>query len=629
MPPPRQPPRRPVSPPPAAAPSWLPALLCAALAAAVLALYAQTAGFAFVHLDDLHFLIENRPVAAGLTWDGFVWSLTARSPNWHPVTWWTHMVDRAAFGDWAGGHHLVSAVGHALNAVLCFLALRRLTGALWPSALAAALWALHPLRVESVAWLSERKDVMSGLFFMLTLLAYAAYARRPSLGRYLLVAAALALGLASKTMLVTLPLILLLLDVWPLGRLGWPGGAAAPARAAPASLPRLCLEKLPLLLLAGVAALLTLQVQETVSGLRTLDEVSLPWRLVNAPLATLAYLRKSLWPVDLAALYPHPALLAGARLEDWTLPSVGAVFVLAALTAASLAGARRFPYVAVGWLWYLIALAPVIGLVQVGQTAMADRYTYLSTPGLYLALACGLRDLIAWRPRLRRPVLAACALALVAGAALTWRQIGTWRDSESLLAHALAVTRDNVLAEASYGAVLKEDGRFADAEPHLRRAIALSPEQPFPHMHLGVVLQDTGRLAEAEQHHRQALRLSPNYPQALANLGVVLLRQQRLDEAIAAIQAALAQKPDYALAESNLGAAYLHQGRFAEARQHLERAIGLDPGQVPAHNNLGVALYRLGDAAAARAQFARALQLDPANAMAADNLEKLGGAAAP
>ena len=610
-------------PPPASAPGWVAAAIGAALVVAVLALYAQTARFEFVNLDDLLFITENPPVAAGLTWDGVLWSLTARSPNWHPVTWWTHMLDVSWYGLDGGPQHWLSTIGHAANALLCFLALRALSGALWPSALVAALFALHPLRVESVAWLSERKDVVSGCCFFLTLLAYAAYARRPAWWRYGLVVLAFALGLASKTMLVTVPVLLLLLDVWPLGRFAWPGAATAPARAAPAPVWRVLAEKLPLLLLSAAASVQTVAVQRSVEAVQSLDAIPLPWRLTVAPVAAFNYLRKSVWPSDLAAMYPHPALLAGADLAAWLLPALAAGFVLTVISVAVLERARRFPYLAVGWFWYLVMLLPVSGLFQVGMQSMADRYTYLPMLGVTVMLAWGLRDLIIWRPALRRPVLVACAVVLVVLSGLSARQIPTWRNSESLYRQALAVTRDNYFAHASLGTVLRQQQRIEEAELELREALRLRPNEPFTRVQLGTLLQDSGRLAEAEEHHREALRLRPTYAQANVNLGVVLLRQQRPAEAERALLVALAQQPDHALTESNLGAALLAQDRFDDARAHLEHAIRLDPSDASAHNNLGVVLVRQGEPAAARAQFEIVLRLQPTHANARRNLTYL------
>jgi len=597
--------------------------ICVALAAAVVALYAQTAGFEFVTLDDHTFIVENPPVLQGLTRDGIVWAFTdAYYPNWHPVTWLSHMLDISLFGLQAGPQHLVSAAIHALNAVLLFLTLRYMTRALWPSALVAALFAVHPMRAESVAWLSERKDLLSGLFWILTMLAYTWYARRPGLGRYALVTAALVLGLMSKTMLVSLPLILLLLDVWPLARWHLPGSRApsdTPA-AAPAGLSQLLGEKLPWFALAAVASWITVYTQQTVEAVRTTDEVPVAWRIANALISYVSYLRKTAWPSDLAGMYPHPAL-NGTPLADAIWPAIGAALLLAAVTALCAAQAWRRPYLAVGWLWFLVALVPVIGLAQIGMQSMADRYLYLPGLGIYIILAWGGRDLAAYRPPLRVPLAAAAGLALIAYSAVSWFQIGTWRDSRTLYERAIAVTHDNYLAQAALGAWFRTQGRSDEAAQHLQEALRIRREEPFALMQYGTLLEDTGRLDEAATYHLEALRLDPGYAQALANLGVVRLRQDRLDEAEANFYAALRAKPLYPIAEGNLGAALLKQGRLDEAATHLQRSIALDPNSPEAHNNLGVVLVQQGRLREAESEFEIALRIKPGHANAVRNLQ--------
>jgi protein O-mannosyl-transferase len=598
--------------------------IAAALAATVLGLYAQTARFEFLTLDDQTFIVENPPVLAGLTWDSVRWAFTeAYYPNWHPLTWLSHMLDVSLFGLRAGPPHLVSAGLHALNAVLVFLTLLYLTGALWPSALAAALFAVHPMRAESVAWLSERKDVTSGLFWILTTLAYAWYARRPALLRYLLVAGLLVLGLMSKTMLVSLPLLLLLLDVWPLQRwapLRVSRAAPRPGEPTPASLPWLVVEKLPLVALAAIASWITVYTQQTVRAVQTTADISLAWRLANALLAYASYLRKTVWPSDLAGFYPHPAL-NGTPLADVVWPAVAAALVLALITASCVAAVRRRPYLLVGWLWFVVALVPVIGLMQVGMQSMADRYIYLAGLGLYVMLAWGGRDLMERWPQSRVPLVAAAGVALGAYTAVSWVQIGTWRNSQALYERAIAVTHDNYLAQASLGAWLRTQGRTDEAAPHFREALRIRPQEPYALMQYGALLADQGQLDEAARNETEALRLSPGYAQAYANLGLVRMKQDRLEEAAANFEAALRLKPLYAMAEGNLGAARLKQGRYDEAAAHLQRAIALEPGSAEAHNNLGVALVQQGDLHAAAAQFETALRLKPGHANATRNLQ--------
>jgi protein O-mannosyl-transferase len=586
--------------------------VAAGLAVVVLALYAQTARFEFVTLDDHTFIVDNPPVLHGLTWSGVVWGFTNADPNWHPVTWLSHMLDISLFGLQAGPQHLVSAGLHALNAVLLFLALRFMTGALWPSALVAALFAVHPMRAESVAWLSERKDVVSGLFWILTLLAYTWYVRRRGLGRYLLVAASLALGLMAKTMLVSLPLILLLLDVWPLAR--WRPSMAA------AALRPLIVEKLPLFALAALGSAISVYTQHSLEGMRTMAEVPLGWRLVNAATSYVSYLRKTIWPSDLAGLYPHPAL-NGTPFTVW--PAIGALLLLVVLTAWCVAEARRRPYLLVGWLWFVIALLPVIGLLQIGMQSMADRYLYLPGIGLYIMIAWGGAEVAARWPRSRVPLAAAALLALVAGAAVSWFQIGTWRDSGALYERCVAVTRDNYLAHAGLAVWLRQAGRTDEAAQHFQTALRIRPQEAFTLMQYGTLLQDEGELDEAARYYEEALRYEPGYEQAYTNLGVVRLRQRRLDEAAAALETALQLKPTDALAELNLGEVRLEQKQFDDAGTHFQRALALGLDSAEAHNNLGVVLARQGRVADAASEFEAALRINPAHSGAQRNLAQM------
>ncbi len=587
--------------------------LCAALVIAVQALYAQTASFEFLTLDDYNFLLTRRTVRAGLSWPGLRWAMLTVEPNWHPVTWLTHQLDFTLFGPHAGPHHLVSAALHSANALLCFLALRALTGALWPSALVAALFALHPLRAESVAWLSERKDVTSGLFWMLTLLAYAGYVRRPTVGRYALVFGALMLGLMSKTMLVSLPLVLLLLDVWPLGRWPW---AAAGARPVPVAW--LVTEKLPLVGLALAASVITIFAQQAVGGVRSLGQVPMAWRLVNAPIAYATYLAQTAWPVNLAAIYPHPATMGGAALRVW--PAIGAGALLVAITAFCLAAIKRAPYLAVGWFWYLIALVPVIGLFQVGRQAHADRYTYLPTIGIYAMLAWGLRDAAVRRPALRVPAVAASAAALVVLAALSWRQIGTWRNTRVLFEHAIAVTEDNYYAHQALGAALSAAGEFEAARRHLEEALRISPDSAYAVEQLGLLRERQGDRVGAAAAYERALALSWKSFFARRNLAAMRRAEGNLDAAIELWTAAVEYQPDDAQLRFDLGSTLLQRERYADAAAHLRRAAALRPDFAQAHNNLGVALAKQGLYAEALSEFERVLALNPNHPTAARSL---------
>jgi tetratricopeptide (TPR) repeat protein len=602
---------------PGAAPNrndaWVAAAISAALALSVLALYAQTRRFEFVTLDDYFSLVYRPMVSKGLTWEGVWWALSSVEADWHPVTWLSHMLDFSLFGPNAGPQHLVNAGLHAANGVLLFLALRSLSGALWSSALVAALFALHPLRVESVAWMTERKDVLSGLFWMLTLLAYARFVRRPSVARYALVAAAFALGLMSKPMLVSLPFVLLLLDVWPLRRLR--RGGSGPSVA------RLLLEKLPLVILAAAAAGVTVLAAYVVGGVRSLDQMSRAWRLVNPPIACCTYLYQTLWPTRLAVIYPHPALIPGTRVGDYLWPAVGAAALLATVTALCIASARRRPYLLVGWLWYLVTLVPVLGIFQVGHQSHADRFTYLPMIGVYLMITWGVRDACARWPGLRLPAVGGAALVLLALAASSWRQIGTWQNSRRLFEHAIAVTDDNYFAHQALGAALRASGELQPARPHLEEALRIKPDSAYALEQLGLLFDQQGDLDGAAEAYEKAVRLSGKTFDARRNLATIRRAQGRRGDEIALLTEAVRYAPEDAQLHFELGTALLQEQRFAEAATALGRAVELAPDSADAHSNLAVALGQQGQLAAAATHFGRALALNPNHAMAARGLE--------
>ncbi len=434
----------------------LPLLLGAALALLTLAAYLPTLHNGFVNLDDGLYVTGNPHVQQGITGASVAWALTANvANNWHPLTLLSHLLDCQLFGLDAAGHHAMSLLLHLANVLLLFAVLRRLTGAVWRSAAVAALFAVHPAHVESVAWVAERKDVLSALFWLLAMAAYGRYARHPSLDRYLLVALAMALGLAAKPMVVTLPFALLLLDVWPLERLGlgWK---------------RLTVEKLPLLALSAASSLVTLRYQRTSLAPLGLDPWSL--RLANAAVSYAAYLGKLLLPRNLAVFYPIPLAIPAGKVA-------AAAALLAILTALAVRTARKAPWLLVGWLWFLGTLVPVIGLVQVGRQAMADRYTYIPSIGLFVAIVWGIAGLIGESSR-RRAIIykaTAAAVAIALLAAGTWMQAGTWRDSVALYRHALAVTRDNYVAHLGLAKALVAKGDGAGAAEQYRAALALRP----------------------------------------------------------------------------------------------------------------------------------------------------------
>ncbi len=564
--------------------------VCGLLLLAVGLVFGQTVGHEFVNFDDGWYVYDNPQISGGLSARGIVWVFThEHGANWHPLTGLSHLLDCQIFGLHAGGHHLTNVLLHAATAVVLFLVLWRMTGGFWPSAVVAGLFAVHPLRVESVAWISERKDVLSGLFFVLSLAAYVGYVRSAvSLGRYILLVVVFALGLMAKPMLVTLPAVLLLLDYWPLGRF--------PFRW------QLVTEKLPLLLLASLSCLATLWTQGSAA---TLDRhIPLAARLTNALVAYVSYLAKLFWPVGLAAYYPHPE----GDLPAWEV--FGSIVVLAGLSLGAFAYRRRYPYLLVGWLWYVGMLVPVIGIVQVGTQAMADRYTYLTQIGPYLALAWGTAQAVAGWPYRRWVcgIASASVLAVLMGCA--WRQTSFWRDSETLWNHTLACTSRNGVAHTNLGNALMRRGRVEEAIAHYQKALQINLNHSEAHNNLANALACQGRMDEALAHYRKSLEIQPDYAEARYNLGNLLARRGQFDEAIVQFRRTLAIA-DYPEAHNNLANALSGRGRFNEALAEYQKTLELKPDFADAHWNLGNAFFRRGQMDEALAHFRRAVELKP------------------
>jgi protein O-mannosyl-transferase len=513
--------------------------ICIGLAILTWAVFAQTLGYDFVNYDDPTYVYQNARITSGLNLPNIIWAFThVHSENWHPLTTITHMVDCQLYGLKAGWHHFTNVLLHSVGVVLLFLALQLMTGALWRSAFVAAVFAIHPLHVESVAWIAERKDVLSAAFFMLILLAYFHYTRAPSIGRYLILGLVVTLGLMSKPMLVTLPFVLLLLDYWPLKRFGdsrsRPGG----------QLSRLVAEKIPLIALSAVSSIVTFLAQRGAIGWT--EQLPISARISNAIIAYVVYIWQMLWPVKLAVFYPHPE----HRLPIWAVTL--AMVALAGITAAALILRKRAPYCITGWLWYLGMLVPVIGLVQVGWQGHADRYTYLPQIGLYIAVTWGVADMTcSWR--FQRITLGLAAMLLVG--LLSWRawvQTSYWRDSETLFTHALAVTTNNDVALNNLGIIFLDKGQLDEAVSKLQAAVDLRPENGPAHDNLAKALLRKGRVAEAMVHYRKFLEIEPGNVEARNTLGTALVQQGRVTEAIAQWQAALAIQPDNGNAASNL-----------------------------------------------------------------------------
>jgi hypothetical protein len=514
-----------------------------ALIAANLVIYAPVRQYAFVNTDDGVYVTANATVLQGLSWSNVRWALTdARVPYWHPLTYLSHMLDVQLYGVNAGGHHVTSVILHIASTVLLFGLLLEMTGGFWKSAVAAGLFALHPLRVESVAWIAERKDVLSTFFWIATTWAYVRWVRRPAPKRYALVVVLFGLGLMAKPMIVTLPFALLLLDYWPLGRTALPTRGSRGQRV---GLGALVKEKIPLFVLAAFASLATLGAQQDVGAVNSLEAISLRLRVANAVQSYVAYLGDSFWPARLAALYPYPTAVAVG-------PLLIALLVLGAVTALVVVMRRQRPYLLVGWLWYLGTLLPVIGLIQVGPQARADRFTYVPAIGLVLMVVWGVAD-VAQRFSKRQLILTPLAVAaLVACTLVSIRQVRPWRDSIALWEHTLAVTRDNGVAHYNYGMALTTAGRGDDAIRQLREAVRLEPDFAFAHERLGLALGRRGDHAGAAVELKEVVRIMPENAGAHSNLGLAFANQGKTAEAIAEFSQAVLLDPQDSNARARL-----------------------------------------------------------------------------
>ena len=586
-----------------------PRLMGLLLALVTLLVYLPAARDGFVNYDDQDYVTENSVVQKGLTWTGIKWAFTtSHASNWHPVTWLSHMADCELFGLNAGAHHLVNVLFHTANVVLLFLLLLRLTGELWPAAFVAALFAWHPLHVESVAWISERKDVLSTFFALLTLLAYTRYALKKSRvepsslrfaapgGRasradttvlaldsrlwtfdYTLALFFFALGLMSKPMLVTLPFVMLLLDYWPLQRLSTinPSARQSTAKTAqPSTCQRLVLEKWPFFLLATVSCVVTFLVQSQRSGaaVASLELVPLYYRFCNASVSYGLYLLKMVWPVGLAVFYPLPGHLT------WLLLAATASAVVLVIISSFVWRARRaHAYLPVGWLWFLGTLVPVIGLVQVGSAALADRYTYIPSIGVFIAVTFGICSLADRFQFPQKAIATAAVLILAICLILTENQLRYWHDSETLFVHALAVTKDNHVAHVNLGVALEGKGELNEALAEYRAAEQLAPELFHIHYNLGNLLDNLGHPNEALVEYRWAVLLKPSLPSLHNGAGMVLAELGRFDEAMGQFTEAVRLDPNYPAAHFDLGKLLLKQGRDAGAIDELRAALRIDP----------------------------------------------------
>lgn len=564
----------------------------------------------FVSFDDPVYVAMNPIVGQGITARGVRWAFTTtEAANWHPVTWLSHMLDVELFGLDPGAHHAVGLGLHALNALLLFVLLLRLSGAPWRSGLVAALFAVHPLHVESVAWASERKDLLSTALALLTLLAWLRHLARPSAARLAAVGTLFVLALMAKPMPITLPFLMLLLDWWPLGR--WaPLGPSALWRFLPP--PPLWREKAPLFALAAASSAITFFVQRTGGAVVSSDHISSLYRVVNSLMGYEAYLEKTVWPTGLAFYYRLPPAFPAWWLAAMLVLMGGTVLLL-------LRGARRRPWLGLGTLWYLGMLVPVIGLVQVGGQSMADRYTYLPLTGIFLMAAWGVAAVAERRPRSRPFIVAAAAGVLVLFGALTRDQVAVWKSDFTVSRHALALDPDNWMAHTVLGIGHMKERKLDKAELHFKEAFRINPG-PEAHFNLGAVTAELGDVDKAIELYRQAIALKPRYLEPHAQLGKLLLARQQTDEAIEHLRAVVQIDPDRAGGFVDLAAALAARGEPDEAGEQLFQALLLEPGRSDIHNEIGRLLAAGGRYEEAEAAFRRALQLDPKNVVAHNNL---------
>ena len=572
--------------------------LCLVLAAITFIVFGQTLRHQFVNYDDNDYVYQNPLVIRGLTPQGIAWVFThADCQLYHPLTMLSLMADSQLYGPHAGGYHLTNVLLHTASVILLFLVLRQMTGAFWRSAFVAAVFAIHPLRVESVAWVAERKDVLSGFFFMLTLGAYARYVRKTdSLVRYLTVAGAFVLALLSKPTVVMLPFVLLLLDYWPLHRL-----------EQPRKLPGLIMEKIPLLALAGGACVMTM----LAAGKEVVANANVPMslRIVTALVSYATYLRQMVWPAGLAVFYPQPNGYSGM--------TIALSFVLLLLiTECVLTWRRKQRWLLTGWFWYLGMLAPMIGIVQVGAFAHADRYTYLPQIGIYLTVTW-----LAGEWRVNRAAIGSLMAGVLAVLMFcAWKQTSYWQNNETLWSHTIACTTGNYVAHINFGKALMHKGKVDEAIAQYQETLTIKPRYADAHYNLGNALDRKGKPDEAIAQFQQALQSNPGMFEAYNNLGNVLCEKGKLDEAIAQYQQALQINPAYAEAHNSLGRALCQTGKIDDGMAQFQQALQIRPAYAEAHSNLGNALLQKGSVDEAIAQYQQALQINPSFVEAHNNL---------
>jgi protein O-mannosyl-transferase len=587
--------------------------LCLVLAIMTLSVYLQVGSHQFISFDDYQYVRDNPHVSGGITGKNVLWAFTSiEASNWHPVTWISHMADVQLYRMNPRYHHLTNVVIHTASSLLLLLLLLRCTGSLWKSSFVAALFALHPLHVESVAWVAERKDVLSAFFGILTLFFYSGYLARKTPGRYLLALFSFLLGLMSKPMLVTLPVIMLLMDYWPLGRYRQENQGQS-ARQLMGRMLSLIKEKTPFFALTLPSVVLTIYAQHQGGSVAGLKEIPLLLRTGNALIAYVKYIGKILWPSDLAIFYPLPT-----AVPLWQV--IGSLLILVLLSTGAIRAGRRYPYLVLGWFWFLITLLPVIGLIQVGGQSMADRYTYLPALGLFIMAAWGVPDLVR-RLRHREGILALLAgMVIIASTALTWKQIGYWQDGISLYRHALQVTSNNHLANFNLAVDLTEKGDLDGAIQAYRASLEGNTFISEAHNNLGFVLAKKGDWDAAIKEYQASLWMNPKDTRCLLNLGDAFSQQGDLKSAIKQYRQVLALTPENTDASTNLGNALTRSGDLDAAIEIYRGVLRIIPASTDVHNNLGAALARKGDLDGAISEYQAALRINPVNTDAHINM---------
>ncbi len=572
------------------------------LAITVFAVYIQVRGFEFIGYDDPEFVLHNLHLRGGLSPSSIAWAFrTTYAANWFPLTWLSYLLGVSLYGFDSGWHHFTNVILHALNSALLFGALKRMTGARWRSALVALLFAIHPLHVEPVAWIAERKELLSGLFWLLSICAYANYVRRPRPEAYLLLVLAFVCGVMSKPMIVTLPFLLLLLDFWPLRRWRVDTGR------------RLILEKAPLFAISAAASVITFVVQKGAGAISSAAEVPFPLRIENALVSYLGYISQFLWPARLSVLYPYAPGLAAWRV-------IGAAMALIAVTALVVFERKRRPYLFLGWFWFAGVLLPVIGLVQVGIQSRADRYLYIPLIGLAIMLVWGVEEIAERRAALRSAVVALATIVCCAYGVVAFSTAAYWRDTYTLFHHAIEVTENNWGALNLLSQSLLANNRVDDAMPYIVETLRLRPQLPDAHVNLAAALSRRGDFDAAEAQYRNALQLDPANPDAQEGLGVVQIEKGQLSDAVANLAAAEKSAPEDPDKRYNLGRAYGLAGRSDLAAKEFAETVRLQPENAEAQFNLGVAYAALERFPEAADRFREALRLKPDYAAALFNL---------